>query len=946
MAVSFVGAGTAATPAGGSTSTGALNIPTGLAANDVLIIICHGRTTTYAHSIGNGASGWAEVATQASATSNGRFSIWWKRTSGSESPAPSVDFAGAQDSVAAQVLAFRGCKTTGNPWNTASSIVAHSAVDGTTYTGTALTPTVADTMIVFLGGSMDNNTWGTPGGSVDQSAYTANAVGTDNSIFYAYDSTPSHSANVQQSAPSLAQATLGADAGYKITLALEPGAGGGGSSYSDSHSASATASDAVDAYLPTKRDSVSYSATPTDALGLAFLGKMPSLVGAGTIATGTNSVSPGLPAGVIAGDLLVALCQEANQTPSGWSKPNSMAFGYVRFATGTGDAPTFTGSGAMAAVVVAYRDVSQSRPFTSLATDFTGSGSRAGFRVQYDKSVALALYNARTVGDDFTLTGGPSMTTVTNQTATLSGSVFRLAVLAHEYSAPSTISTLTWTPSSANSLFAWLALTPAGPMFEVVDDAAVSSDASDDRPHDTAPDEDLTDHAIAIDDILHVSEPYLISASPVVHGYGSVTIPVPSGAQPGDIALLMGIAPDGPTDYRPRFTGDNDWVHAATWNWCKVIGSSEPSFIIDAGTGVGAPGSNPDASIGAAVAIFRNVDPNYLPTTANGYAIAENGGYASGPVPPTSPSALRNPTTGINNAFTAPVDKCLVVASFQSEACDSTATDVSWSVAGTPRKQWEDDSGTEQASRFHDTTFFWRHAFYVRPLIKAGDTTGYLSWKPYGSGGGWDNALSQPYPGPPAWFSLILLRPSPFVEDLTDYAVSQDWAEATLPLSLTDSATALDGFSGSAARPGTISESAQPAESVASAARRASQVAETVTVSDALASRLIARATLDAAAQAWDAVAGGGGQTYSVGLSESTGAADSLSAGAVSRVGLSESTTAADALGARLVLGALLTESAICLDRVGVPKPIVPRTPPHVEAWWMRHRRGGRLWSK
>lgn len=212
--ITFVAAGTGT---GVTATTCTPGIPAGTQANDIVLAVLHSRTNT-AHTCPTNCTNWAAMGTQAGATTGGRTSIWWIRLSGALGTAPT--FGGpATESYVCQLYAFRGVRTSGNPEDVVGTFQAEAS--GTTFTGDAVTTTLESSMLMYAVGSQDNNTWGTPGGSVDSVAgQTANANGTQNSIALAYDSTPDDTCPGVQTAPTLVQATLGPDAGRSTTFAL------------------------------------------------------------------------------------------------------------------------------------------------------------------------------------------------------------------------------------------------------------------------------------------------------------------------------------------------------------------------------------------------------------------------------------------------------------------------------------------------------------------------------------------------------------------------------------------------------------------------------------------------------------------------------------------------------------------------------------------------------
>lgn len=118
-------------------------MPTGWQADDILI--CQAVTENNATlSI---ASGWTLVdSTVSTAGQNTRGAWWWRRAVAGDT-APSV--TGATGGAMACIHAFRGCTTSGNPYNTYS--VNAAASGSLTMTVATITPGSSSDMIVWLG---------------------------------------------------------------------------------------------------------------------------------------------------------------------------------------------------------------------------------------------------------------------------------------------------------------------------------------------------------------------------------------------------------------------------------------------------------------------------------------------------------------------------------------------------------------------------------------------------------------------------------------------------------------------------------------------------------------------------------------------------------------------------------------------------------------------------
>lgn len=135
----------------GAVSTGTTTItpayPAGIAVNDILI--------TVAESVGGQTyalpAGWAQVSSDGSPVSpvvqgvNTQLTAIWRRYDGTGA-APAL--TGPTDHCIGQMIAIRGCPTSGNPWNVVA--VAVEAVDDTSVTWPGATTTVADTLVLEI----------------------------------------------------------------------------------------------------------------------------------------------------------------------------------------------------------------------------------------------------------------------------------------------------------------------------------------------------------------------------------------------------------------------------------------------------------------------------------------------------------------------------------------------------------------------------------------------------------------------------------------------------------------------------------------------------------------------------------------------------------------------------------------------------------------------------
>lgn len=136
--ITYVGAGafvdaiTAITPA----------LPAGTAENDILVMLCYTANGENLTATGYTAAG----NTPQSNTDFGfRLGILWKRAGASES-APTTNDSGTTN--AALIMGFRGCVTTGDPWDATSG--SGNVASSTSIVVPGVTTTVANAMVVSV----------------------------------------------------------------------------------------------------------------------------------------------------------------------------------------------------------------------------------------------------------------------------------------------------------------------------------------------------------------------------------------------------------------------------------------------------------------------------------------------------------------------------------------------------------------------------------------------------------------------------------------------------------------------------------------------------------------------------------------------------------------------------------------------------------------------------
>lgn len=211
-AVSFVACGTAVKVSDGSMTS--VGIPAGIQNDDILV--------TYVHSRDNANSSmpadWTNKL-QGDGNPANHLEIFWKRTSGLESP-PTVTHSRAVSGggpAIARMCAFRGVDTAGDPFNAAGSVQNNA---GSPISTAAIVTTVTNAMILHVFGSSDDNAWGSLTGTpATFAAQDANTLGSDNSSGLAYGVL---AAAGSSGVAGATQTALGPDAGVSVQMALRP----------------------------------------------------------------------------------------------------------------------------------------------------------------------------------------------------------------------------------------------------------------------------------------------------------------------------------------------------------------------------------------------------------------------------------------------------------------------------------------------------------------------------------------------------------------------------------------------------------------------------------------------------------------------------------------------------------------------------------------------------
>ena len=145
MAVTRFGIGTVASAGSGNITP---TLPASTLADDVAIVIC----AQHDNVVATITAGWTIVDATNNTTALRTF--WaWKRLVGGDGN-PTITHA-AGDAIIAQIAVFRGCVTTGDPFDV-KSVSANAS--SSTITAAAITPGTAGSRIVWMGGVSDDGT--------------------------------------------------------------------------------------------------------------------------------------------------------------------------------------------------------------------------------------------------------------------------------------------------------------------------------------------------------------------------------------------------------------------------------------------------------------------------------------------------------------------------------------------------------------------------------------------------------------------------------------------------------------------------------------------------------------------------------------------------------------------------------------------------------------------
>jgi hypothetical protein len=385
-AIASIGTGGTASNTAAYATSITPGLPTGWAAGHACVLVAH----YYANGVAEiqTPSGWTPVASATASTTYGELEVFYRvMQAGDSDPTLTVSPA-TSDKFSARVWCFSGVDTT-TPIDVSGSQTDQAA--NTTFTGTVISIVTADAMVLFAGGSRDDNTWGTWGGSITTGEYAANSTSTrDNSVFLGWDGTPTGTPTGNITAPTAVQLSLGGDAGRHLTFALRP-------SSSSPGSATITGVSAIGAAGALSASGASAS-TLTGVSGIGVAGTFSATGGGGSPGTATiTGVSAIGAAGAVSSSGRAASSPTgvASLGATGANSSTGAASATVAGVAGVGVAGTFSASGGGGGT-----------PGTATITGVSGTGIAGAISSAGRGAVTLAGVSGIGVAGAFSASGG------------------------------------------------------------------------------------------------------------------------------------------------------------------------------------------------------------------------------------------------------------------------------------------------------------------------------------------------------------------------------------------------------------------------------------------------------------------------------------------------------------------------------------------------------------
>lgn len=175
MAITYVGAGSGAGSSGSITPT----LPSGWAVDDIFLLLVE----TLGGQTPSAPSGWTQAGNTEGDDTQG--TLFWRRAESGDSN-PTVSDSG--NHTIGLITAWRGCKTTGNPWEAIQA--SSNASFNTSVSATGVTTLGTDRMIVMCTTAGDDSTYSSWAcsslESVTEAAEYNSTAGQDGAVAFAY----------------------------------------------------------------------------------------------------------------------------------------------------------------------------------------------------------------------------------------------------------------------------------------------------------------------------------------------------------------------------------------------------------------------------------------------------------------------------------------------------------------------------------------------------------------------------------------------------------------------------------------------------------------------------------------------------------------------------------------------------------------------------------------
>lgn len=197
--------------------------PTGSAENDIMLLSWVGdsRACTVDAS-------WNLIYQRDNTTNIHRTRLWWQRRGSSAltQAQRTLSWSGGMYYHEYILVAYSGCKTTGNPWTDTPTTASGTSVNPANPDPPSITTTISNALVVVFGmgfsGVTTGNDWGTPSGYTKREGSVADQASW--SLFDKVVASPT-----TENPATITGANTGSNGWDAITIALEPAAGGGSS---------------------------------------------------------------------------------------------------------------------------------------------------------------------------------------------------------------------------------------------------------------------------------------------------------------------------------------------------------------------------------------------------------------------------------------------------------------------------------------------------------------------------------------------------------------------------------------------------------------------------------------------------------------------------------------------------------------------------------------------